>query len=521
VQIEAAGAAMARALRVGDGEDAIARAEAAGLRTAARLCVRPRTFGIVAPLAERLRPREVVLEIARQDFVGPPQPIPAHAVDKVLRAADNVVFAAHRLRGAGYLPPCVLPEAWTARPAIWQKTFGPQQAPNTLLRACATCALADRCQFDDAGAPEVICTTPWTTMEIVDPNGRVRQCCSTWTSGDRGNVHASSLAGVWNGDGYRAARRVMSGGSTEALCNPICSRLHDHRYAERRFEIQRGSPRFVENQLLLAEDIAERREVVRGRPLYLAVCPSTYCNYDCIMCDYGRTRRRDLPDAIWDELPEYLPTLRQLTLLGGEPLANPHTWKFLRAFDAESYPDASLDLVTNGSLLTEAALAQIPRAALGDVTISLNAGTPEVYEAVQRGVSLDAVLANVDALMRYRAARPWWFGITLAFVVQPASAHTLLEFGAIAHARGLRVRLTALNPAHHDDLDFYRDPDAVARVLEHIDRFCAFAERARPEWLDEARAVRRALVEESAARQSHPAVAVRPRPSHGLLPVIG
>src|SRR5439155_5805344 len=110
-----------------------------------------------------------------------------------------------------------------------------------------------------------------------------------------------------------------------------------------------------------------------------------------------------------------------------------------------------------------------------------------------------------DALLRFRESRPQpggWFGVTVAFVVQPAAAHTLLEFGAIAHARNLRVRLTALNPAHFDHLDFYRDPDQVARVVEQVDRFIGWAERVRPAWLAEARAARQAIVEEAAARQA-------------------
>ena len=45
--------------------------------------------------------------------------------------------------------------------------------------------------------------TPWTTLEVVDPDGAARQCCADWTAGDRGNLHESSLADVWNGDGYR------------------------------------------------------------------------------------------------------------------------------------------------------------------------------------------------------------------------------------------------------------------------------------------------------------------------------
>jgi molybdenum cofactor biosynthesis enzyme MoaA len=252
----------------------------------------------------------------------------------------------------------------------------------------------------------------------------------------------------------------------------------------------------------MAEDIAERRDEVRSLPLRIALCPSTYCNYNCIMCDHGRSPRRELPVEIWNELPRFLPTLQSLTLLGGEPLANPLAMKFLRAFDVAKYPDAAIDFVTNGSLLTATTLKTLKRCTLGDVTISVNAGTAEVYAKVQRGVAFETLLENLDNLIRFRSQHHRWFGITLSFVVQPAAAHTLIPFAEIAHARGLRIRLMALNPENHEGLDYYVDPDVVAGVVRELDRLIEYATRVEPQWLPEIRAARSATIEEAAARQN-------------------
>lgn len=566
VQIEAMGEAMCRALGVTDGQRVIANAEELGLATQARLCVRPATLSIVAPLGKALYPRTVWVELASRGAGGraagrgtstetgagtgtgtgaAPNGIhyvymTPRAVEEAMLASPNLHFTAHRASERGHLPPCVLPELWRERPTVWRTTFRERPAPNTALPACAACSLSRRCSWGETAAlpveardsaapvvdpvlpwerprqtetpvpdivvkkrsgPEVVCVTPWTTMEIVDPDGKVRQCCSTWTVGDRGNLHKESLAGVWNGPGYQAARRAMAGKALDSLCQPICSRLYDEKFSEKQLRIQSGSDVFVKNQLLLAEEIAERREVLSASPLKIAICPSTYCNYDCIMCDHGRSPRRELPESIWDELTGYLPTLSSLTLLGGEPLANPLAMKFLRAFDVAKYPDCSVDLVTNGSLLHEQTLKHLRRATLGDVTVSLNAGTPEVYERVQRGVALDAVLANIDRLIEFRRAHHRHFGITLSFVLQPAAAHTLLEFGEIARARGLRIRLMALNPENHEGLDFYEDDALVAEVLRHTDRFLEYCERVRPEWVNEVKAGRAAVLEEARSRK--------------------
>jgi pyruvate-formate lyase-activating enzyme len=517
----------------------IAEAERLGLDVRVLLCIRPKTFASLFGLAKRLAPRVVEVELVRQNWGEAPIPIYPDVLERALREVPNVKLSATRMPDRGYLPPCALPAIWDAMPTVWRGLLRDGGPPNTTLPACADCVLATRCQWTDAGAlpdpsaarsvrgdpepwqrrsgslapvpasivatrprSEVICTTPWTTMEIVDPDGNVRQCCADWTLGVRGSITHATLAEVWNGPGYRRARRIMSGADLAPLCSAICSRLYDRKFAESELRIQNGSKPFVDNQLLMAEEIAARREEMRARPLHLAICPSTYCNYDCIMCVYGRTPRRDLPESIWEELPEYLPTLRSLTLLGGEPLANPKTMELLRQFDVEKYPDVAIDLITNGSLLTEKALSYLGRCTFGSLMISLNAGTPETYERVQRGLSLAAVLDNLDALIRFRAAHHRWFGIALSFVAQPAAIDTLIDFAEIARTRNLPVRVMALNVGHVPELDFYLDGDRVAHVLRRLDEFIDYCRRLREDWLPEAHSARDAVVQEAAHRRA-------------------
>jgi molybdenum cofactor biosynthesis enzyme MoaA len=346
----------------------------------------------------------------------------------------------------------------------------------------------------------LICTAPFTTLEVTDLGGRLHQCDRSWTFGDRGSLEDGSLLELWNGPGYRAARRAMIDRAHDRLCRPICPRLRDGRYAEHTLRARTGSPAFTENLHLLLDDVAARREVVRARPIKMSLCPSSYCNYDCVMCDYGRTPRRDLPDRIWDELPALLPTLSELNLHGGEPLASGEVMRFLREVDCDRYPDLRINLVTNGSLLTERALAHLGRCAFGEITVSLNAGTAEAYARVQRGtIDLAGVLANVDALCRLRDAHKKGFRVTLGFVVQPVSASTLLDFAQIARARGLPIQLRPLAPESPDALGerFYSDPDAVNEVLAALDRLKAHA--SEPDWVRQADSIGQAIIAQAGA----------------------
>jgi pyruvate-formate lyase-activating enzyme len=496
----------------------VAEIERQGLAVSPRLCARPVAFERLAALAAALAPRASRVELVRQDVGGRPIPMSPALVSRILRA-PGLVFAGDRRRDAGYLPPCALPELHAARPEVWSEVLSSRSGRNTALSECADCPQAERCSFSDIGAlgaelrrgsgakttlprrparRAVLCMEPWLKMELTDPDALVHQCCSDWTVGPRGDRRVSTLREIWNGPGYRAARRLMLRGPITDLCRPVCPRLHDRANEASRFSVIPGSPGFVRNQELMLEDIAEGREELRSMPLNIGLCPSTYCNFDCIMCGYGRTPRRDIPEEVWDELPYFLPTLSTLVLLGGEPLANPRTMTFLRAFDSARWPDTGISVTTNGSLLTRATLRHLASCPFASILVSVNAGTAETYEAVQRGTPFQTLLENLDALVEFRAAHNRPFDLRTGFVVQPANAHTLIAFGELTAARGLGIRLLPLhsNPSH--SLDYYGDPDEVARVLESLDGFAAWAAARQPGWLVEIRAIRSAILAETA-----------------------
>jgi molybdenum cofactor biosynthesis enzyme MoaA len=340
-------------------------------------------------------------------------------------------------------------------------------------------------------------------MEILEPNGFVHQCCSEWTHGTRGDANTTSLLDVWNGPGYQFARRKMAAPETVGeICKEICPRLYDRQFAEEKIRIEPGSDRFVQNQLLLAEDIAERREVVRGTPTSLTICPSTYCNYDCIMCLCGRTPRRDLPDDIWTQVTDLLPALARLTIIGGEPFADPRTLKFLLDFDVAKYPDTAVNVVTNGSLLTERLLRRLERCTFGAIVVSANAGNAETYAKVQRGLDFGDFLANLDALAAFRSRHHRSFGLSLSFVIQPANIDSLIEFAELARHRNLEIRLLPMNVDSFPELNFYLDDAQVAHVVRRLDEFAEYCARVKPDWRVHAYAAKEAVLGEVARRRT-------------------
>lgn len=556
IQIEALGERMCQILGVGDPVKVLEDVQSRGLDIDVRLSVRPRTFSIIGPIARMLHPRTVWLELVREDWGQPPQKLNTEALEKLLVDHTNVWFSTHRLQKRGYIPPCAAPLAYELAPSAWRSTLVTREQPNDAMAACGTCALRNECHWDDVDAfspevlaaiepigfaapqkkreylpvpdiivrrrkePDVICTDPWTTIEVQDPSGDAHQCGGDWTDLVCGNIHKNRMPEIWNGAGFQQARRQMGSASLKGLCNPVCVHLYDQRLHEKRFRIQKGSKAFVDNQMRVAEDIAERREVVTSSPLHVTLSPSSYCNYNCVFCDHGRTPRRDMPDSVWEDLHEWLPTTKTVTLLGGEPFANSKVWDFLVDFDNERAPDVGLDFFTNGSLITEKALSRIKRAPISEITVSLNSGEADVYKKLERGIEFEKVLENVDALIRFRSRYHHWFGITLSFIVQSGNAHTLMQFGEIARQRNLHIRLVTLHVRREEELNFYKDPVDVARVLKHFDEFAEWVRRVRPDWNHQVVGARGAIVGEAEKRQRIEASLVRLGGARSL-PVVG
>jgi len=219
------------------------------------------------------------------------------------------------------------------------------------------------------------------------------------------------------------------------------------------------------------------------------------------MCQHWRQPKEDLPERVWEELPSLLPTLANLTLLGGEPLANSRVLEFLVDTDLETYPSLYVDLVTNGGLLSEDTLRRLRCAALGCVTVSLNAGTAEAYERVQTTLRFEDIVRSIDALLRFRDEHPRWFGVALSCVVQPDIVESLVEFGEIAVARSVDIRLLPLTVSAFPELDFYQTREQVACVVRELDRFASYANAVRPEWITEIEATKQAVLAEHAGRQ--------------------
>lgn len=85
----------------------------------------------------------------------------------------------------------------------------------------------------------------------------------------------------------------------------------------------------------------------------------------------------------------------------GEPLAHPHTPEMVARIKAMG---ASVELITNGTLLTGARARRLIESGLDLLWVSIDGATPESYADVRLGAALPQVLENLDGFRKARRA---------------------------------------------------------------------------------------------------------------------
>lgn len=325
-----------------------------------------------------------------------------------------------------------------------------------------------------ATLPPRPCVLPWTRLEM-SPSGEFGPCCSDYQATPTRAPRDASPQALWQGEALAAFRRALaSPAAPPSTCRVSCALRAAGVTALSQLKLRGGPAPWVDAQLAAVEDAMEGQTAPRSPPLALMIAPTTYCNFDCLMCHYGEegTLEDELGEAYYDHVRTLLPTLGRLEAVGGEPMASPAFRRFLRETDFGRAPQLEVALVTNGSYLTPRrirALAHVPFAAL---TISLNAARPETYEAVNRGVPFGHIRHNLNALIHGRRARaPGRADLDLVYsmVILRRNIAEIEDFAQLAWEDGARPRFRLPNRNRNRQSIMTR-PDLMGQALQALER---------------------------------------------------
>jgi radical SAM protein with 4Fe4S-binding SPASM domain len=147
---------------------------------------------------------------------------------------------------------------------------------------------------------------------------------------------------------------------------------------------------------------------MKGTPKFppvVAIEPTNFCNYKCVMCPVVSMRRTrgfldfELFKKIADECAEYKKNIEVFSLTGnGESLTNPRIMDMVGYAKTKDFKEVRM--TTNGFFLTEKNIDTLLEKKIDHLVISMNAATRGTYEKVTMVDSFDRVESNVKYLLK-------------------------------------------------------------------------------------------------------------------------
>ncbi|HEX5633923.1 MAG TPA: radical SAM/SPASM domain-containing protein [Gemmatimonadales bacterium] len=169
------------------------------------------------------------------------------------------------------------------------------------------------------------------------------------------------------------------------------------------------------------------------------------CNLRCSMCHHPQMRRPKgvMPMALWrrcaDQIAEAAPDTDTWFSFCGEPLLEPELLVSMIRY-GKGMGLRSVNVNTNGMLLTAGVSSDLLDSGVDLIVIGIDGLSRVAYEQARCGGDRDTVYANVEELLRQRAARGHGPEIQVQFIEMPFNSHELRPFCDYWLARGATVK---------------------------------------------------------------------------------
>jgi len=229
-----------------------------------------------------------------------------------------------------------------------------------------------------------------------------------------------------------------------------------------------------------------RGDLIGYTPIKYTDASVATCNLTCPSCRDSLVKIED--NKVEEAKNIFLKTVKEVKslffLISGEFMLIPHLKEFARTFSKESYPDLEdIKVMSNGTLLSDKAIRSFSDDfwdTVGEVTISIDAATADMYKVVRKGGNFGILILNLKNLSSF--IKPKGINFTISFVVQKENFTEMTEFVELASLLGVDridfceirpwagsslVNVDVCTPGHelHEDYKFSRN-SAVSRAAE-------------------------------------------------------
>lgn len=232
--------------------------------------------------------------------------------------------------------------------------------------------------------------------------------------------------------------------------------------------------RELENALRIADDLFSGRTSWQGRPFHVEISTNNACNLTCVMCE-----RPDLSYISGDKLDEVgTEVFPFASVITPSATSEPAMGDFDRIVDHCEQYDLRLNLITNGTLITDRHIARL-RGRIFKCDFSIDSHVPSVYEDIRRGARYGRMLGGLRRLAAL--AKEEGFALTLIVVLMRQNLTTLDGTMAFARSEGItRVRVQKMLPFFTDPHRFHVEEHfSPEEIRHHLDRAIASARRHR------------------------------------------
>lgn len=310
---------------------------------------------------------------------------------------------------------------------------------------------------DDGSETVLFCNAPSASLYL-DQRGDVRACCQN-AGFPMGNVTERSLREIWDGERAHRLRAAVADGDLSLGCN-FC-----------RWQVEEGSGDAVFARMF------DHLDPVTAEPQWpqqLELSMSNACNLQCVMCNGEwsssiRTHREGLPplptvydDAFFDGLADFLPHLKVVKFLGGEPFLGKESLRVMEML-AELGSGIQVHVTTNGTQWSPRIERILDRLDV-NVVVSLDGVHQDTYESIRVGSSFESVVTNIDRFVAYTAERGT--GFSLSHCLMTANWREFDDFLDFAEERGSEVYVNTVTEPY--ELSLYHLPPSELRGVVDV-----------------------------------------------------
>ncbi|MCL6479525.1 MAG: tungsten cofactor oxidoreductase radical SAM maturase [Peptococcaceae bacterium] len=183
---------------------------------------------------------------------------------------------------------------------------------------------------------------------------------------------------------------------------------------------------------------------------------TTLCNFSCITC-IRNSWRDELSHMKWSTFEKILDSLKELPDLEtvhfggfGEPLSHPNIFDMIKAVKDLNL---KVEMITNGSLLTEYVIKELIGLELDVIYVSLDGPDEEEYNKIRQGADFNNVFGNILNLNRMKKK----FGVLkpelgIEFVAMKKNFHKLPKLLRLAWEMKVRTVIVTNVLPYHESL---------------------------------------------------------------------